>query len=71
MPFPTQLAPMSDDWLIAKRQQAARANASMMDIIAELRADGLLKPMRRVSFAAPRMDGPEYVDNGWTVEAGE
>lgn len=71
MPFPTQLAPMSDDWLIAKRQQAARANASMMDIIAELRAAGLLKRMRRVSFAVPRMDDPEYVDNGWTVEAGE
>lgn len=68
MPFPTQLAPMSDDWLIAKRQQAARANASMMDIIAELRADGLLKPMRKpAEQSAIQKDYDEEREGGWAV----
>lgn len=68
MPFPTQLTPMSDGWLIAKRQQAARANASMMDIIAELRAAGLLKPMRKpAEQSETQKDYDEEREGGWAV----
>lgn len=69
MPFPTQLdRTMQDDHLARLRAQAARANAAMADIVAELRADGLLKPIReRAERSEIQKDHDEEREGGWAV----
>lgn len=69
MPFPTQLdAAMQDERLARLRAQAARANAAMPSILAELRADGLLKRMRKPAERSEiQKDYDEERNEGWSI----
>jgi len=64
-----------DDWIARRRAQAARANAALPEIIAEMRERGALKPLPRAELRTPLFKrGPldaDYWDTGQTIEDGE
>ena len=76
MPFTPLLSESEQaEWLARRRAQAARANEAIPEIIAEMRAAGLLKPLPRGELRAPLFKrGPlhhDYFDNEQTIEDGQ
>ena len=72
MPLPLKSDPALTaevNWLERSREQMARANAAWPEIIAELRASGALRPMKRGPFT-PLDPDREYVpgfEEDWTI----
>ncbi len=75
MPFTPLLTPEQAAWVARRRAQAARANAAMPEIIAEMRAAGMLKPLKPAGPSVPLFKrsslDADYWDNADTIEAGE